>query len=157
MRPMVVRLTHLGICVSDLERSTGFYREVLGFRELGRLEVASRAAEVLLELEGVDLEAVYLERDGFRIELLHFRKPGTAGEPAPRPMNALGFTHLSFRVHDLDATLEAVRAAGGRVLEATRTESPQFGARAVFATDPDGVRLELIQAPGDPAALPGSG
>ncbi len=157
MAPVVVRLTHLGICVSDLDRSAAFYRGVLGFRELGRLEVASRAAAVLLALEGVDLEAVYLERDGFRIELLHFRHPGTTGEPVPRPMNALGFTHLSFRVENLDATLAAVRAAGGRVLPETRTDSPEFRARAVFATDPDGIRLELIEAPGDPAALPGTG
>ncbi len=154
---MVLRLSHLGICVSDLGRSTAFYRDALGFRELGRLEVASRAAEVLLELEGVDLEAVYLERDGFRIELLHFRAPGSTGPAIPRPMNALGFTHLSFRVADLDAAVSAVRAAGGRVLEETRTESREFGARALFATDPDGVRLELVEAPGDPAALPGGG
>ena len=157
MRFVVLRLTHLGICVSDLDRSAAFYRDALGFRELGRLEVASRAASVLLELEGVDLEAVYLERDGFRIELLRFRRPGTTGDPAPRPMNALGFTHLSFRVADLDAALAAVRAAGGRVLEATRTEAPEFGARAAFAADPDGVRLEIVEAPGDPAALPGDG
>jgi hypothetical protein len=27
--------------------------------------------------------------------------------------------------------------------------------RAAFVTDPDGTRVELVEAPGDPAALPG--
>ena len=34
----VQRLTHLGICVSDLERSVAFYCDVFGLEEVGRLE-----------------------------------------------------------------------------------------------------------------------
>ena len=157
MRVTVQRLSHLGICVSNLEQALVFYRDGLGFRELGGLDVQGSEAATLLELPGVELRAVYLERDGVRIELLHYATPGHVGDAQPRGMNTLGLTHLSFRVQDLDATLAALELTGGRVLKHTRTENPRFSAAAVFVSDPDGTRIELVQAPGDPAALPGSG
>jgi len=152
----IQRLSHIGICVSRIERSLRFYRDGLGFRELSQLEVSGASAARLLEIEGVRLHAVYLERDGTRIELLAYTHPGHRGPSEARPMNALGLSHLSLRVEDLDATLAAVEAAGGRVLAATRTDNPAFRTSAVFVTDPDGTRIELLQAPGDPSALPGA-
>lgn len=146
------RLTHLGICVSDLERSLAFYTGALGFVEVGRFHDAHGYSSRLLELTDVRLNAVYLERDGWRIELLHFGQPPAIGGADRRPMNELGVTHLSFVVTDLDDAIGAVCRAGGRVLDATRMQGQ---ARAVFATDPDGVRLELIEREGDPLAIPG--
>jgi len=152
----IQRLSHVGICVSQLERSLRFYRDALGFRELSQLEVAGQSAERLLELDDVELRAVYLERDGTRIELLEYRRPGHLGDGEPRAMNALGMSHLSLRVDDLDATLAELGASGARVLEATRTDNPAFRASVVFVTDPDGTRIELLQAPGEASALPGA-
>ena len=68
----VQRLSHIGICVSDLERSVRFYRDVLGFEEMSRLQVKGAEAERLLQLAGGELQAVYLQRDGTRIELLFY-------------------------------------------------------------------------------------
>lgn len=135
------RLTHLGLCVSDLERSLAFYRDVLGFEELPdrpRLAIQGEPAATLLGMPEVSVQAVYLGRDGTTLELLGYPSPGTTGSGEPRPMNALGFTHLSFEVPDLDAAVKRVREAGGRVLEASRIPV------AVFVTDPDGTRIELV-------------
>ena len=151
------RLTHLGICVSDLARSLAFYRDGLGFREVGRLDVAGDEASRLLAIDGVKLEAVYLERDGTRIELLFYPAGTESAGPGPVAMNRPGFTHLSFRVDELDAVADALVACGGRLLAETRIDNPRFRARAVFATDPDGTRIELVEAPGDPAAVPPGG
>jgi glyoxylase I family protein len=136
--------SHVGICVAELERSLAFYRDALGFREVRRLEIAGEVPETLLALHDVDLEAVFLERDGVRIELLHYRSPAHRGNGEPRPMNALGLTHLSLRVGDLAATIEALERAGARVLHATRTWNAELASGAVFAVDPDGTRIELI-------------
>jgi len=152
----VLRLSHIGICVSDLERSLGFYRDALGFGERSGLDASGAEVDRLLELEAVKLRARYLERDGTRIELLCFDSPGCSGDPGPRPVNQLGLTHLSLRVEDLDAAIRACERAGGRCLAATRIDDPRFQTRAVFVVDPDGMRIELVQAPGDPGALPGS-
>jgi catechol 2,3-dioxygenase-like lactoylglutathione lyase family enzyme len=142
----ITRFSHVGICVSELERSLAFYRDALGFREVGRLDVVGEAPETLLHLQDVDLEAVFLERDGVRIELLHYRWPAHRGNGEPRPMNALGLTHLSLRVDDLAATIAALEAAGARVLHATRTWNAELASGAVFAVDPDGTRIELIES-----------
>jgi catechol 2,3-dioxygenase-like lactoylglutathione lyase family enzyme len=151
----VLRASHVGVCVADLGRALRFWRDGLGFRELSRLEVEGSAADTLLELPGTRLSAVYLERDGTCIELLHYARPGHTGGGAPRPMNALGLSHVSLRVDDLDSTAAALAAAGGRVLEHTRTWNAALGAGAIFVLDPDGTRVELVCAPGDPAKRPG--
>jgi len=151
----VQRLTHIGICVTDLERSTRFYRDLLGFEEEATLDVAGEPAATLLRLKELDLHAVYLARDGVRIELLHFAKP--PGPPrAERVMNEPGLTHLSFRVADLKAVIAMLRAAGERVLDDTVLDFPEFESAACFIADPDGQLIELVQAPGDPADPPRS-
>jgi len=151
----VRRLTHLGICVSDLARSLRFYRDVLGCQEVGRLEMEGGGASVINGLEGVKLRAIYLERDGWRLELLAFPEPGWVGPQAPRPMNQLGLTHLSLRVEDLDGICAQIEAAGGGLLPETRIGGAGAPTRAIMAHDPDGLRLELIESAGDPNAVPG--
>jgi catechol 2,3-dioxygenase-like lactoylglutathione lyase family enzyme len=153
----IERLTHMGICVSDVDRSARFYRDVLDCKEVGRLELEGEPAATLNGIEPVKLRAVYLERDGWRLELLEFPVPGCVGPQTARPMNQLGVTHLSFRVNDLDAVCARIEAAGGGLLSATRIgRRPDSPTRAIMAFDPDGTRLELIQGPGDPNAVPGS-
>ena len=151
----VQRLSHVGICVADMERSVAFYRDVLGFRELSRLDIAGRESEQLLGIEGGELQAVYLERDGTRIELLYYPVAGHQAIDAPQPMNRVGFTHLSFRVADVDAVVAAARQASGGCLEETLVDQSEWEMKVVFITDPDGLRIELLQIPGDPHALPG--
>jgi catechol 2,3-dioxygenase-like lactoylglutathione lyase family enzyme len=114
---------------------------------VGELAVQGEAASKLLRLPDVSLRALYLERDGVRIELLHYASPGSVGDGSPREMNRLGLTHLSLRVDDLDVLLGPLEASGGRILRDTRIE-PQAGTRVVFATDPDGTLVELLQQPG---------
>ena len=151
----LLRLTHVGICVSDMERSLRFYRDLLGFRFEHDLHVEGEPSDTLLRLRGVTLDAAYLQRDGVRIELLRFASP-----PAPpartRTMHEHGLTHLSFRVADVEATVAALRAAGERVLDETIIRIPQVQAAACFVVDPDGQLIELVQSPGDPAAPPRS-
>ena len=151
----LLRLTHIGVCVSDWERSLHFYRDVLGFRYLSELQVGGAPSSTLLQLAQVSLRAIYLERDGTRIELLHYAVPGHEGQGQPRPMNQLGLTHLSLRVDDLAATVDELQKAGVNVIEKTRIDLPDFQAAAVFVTDPDGTLIELVQAPGDPCVPPG--
>lgn len=148
-------LTHLGLCVSDLERSVAFYRDVFGFEEVGRLEPDVEPTSRILEIPGAKLQVVYLERDGWRLELLYFPSPGHTGSDSPRPVNQLGFTHLSFRVSDMAAFLAHVEDAGGSIREDSRIAA-DGETRALFILDPDGTRIELIHAPGDPGAVPGT-
>jgi len=145
------RLSQHGLCVSDPERALAFYRDGLGFTEVSRLRFSDPGTHKLLGLPGAVLEAIYLRRDGTTLELLHFPQPGTQLAAGPRPMNQVGLTHLSFLVSDLDALLAKLRALGGAVLEATRLDSQGRGSNAIFVTDPDGTRIELVEGDFDPA------
>jgi glyoxylase I family protein len=144
-----LRVSHIGICVSDWRRSLRFYHDVLGFRYLHELEVSGEHASRLLQLDDVVLRAVYLEREGLRIELLHYEQPGHVAETTPRPLNRLGFTHFSLRVDDLDAFVQELRDAGVEVRDDTRIEIPAVHTKAVFISDPDGALIELVEQPGD--------
>ena len=150
----IERVTHVGICVTDLERSIAFYRDRLGFRHLSEIRVAGEPSDTLLSLQNVDLRAAYLERDGLRIELLHYSSPASPAPERPRPMNELGLTHLSIRVSGLKELVRDLRARGVRIGDETMIDIPAFEAAAVMIYDPDGQKIELVQAPGDPAAPP---
>jgi catechol 2,3-dioxygenase-like lactoylglutathione lyase family enzyme len=144
-----LRVSHVGICVSDWKRSLRFYHDVLGFRYVRELELSGEPGSTLLQLEDVDFRAITLEREGVRIELLHYERPGHVCGQIPRPMNQLGLTHLALRVDDLDATVKELEEARVDVREETSIEVPEANAKAVFITDPDGTLIELVQQPGD--------
>jgi len=146
---MTTTFSHLGICVSDLERSLRFYCEALGFVPAESHVVGDEFGR-LMELEGVSLRSQFVRRDAMAIELLHFTSPGRIGAPDRRPMNQLGLTHVSVRVDDVDAVAALVETMGGTVVAATRTTFDLSGAALdfVYCTDPDGVRIELMHIPG---------
>lgn len=146
----VTKLSHHGLCVSDLERSLAFYRDGFGFREISRMTFGDAGTQRLLGLPNARLEAVYLRRDGCTLELLHFPQPGTHLRDGPRPMNRVGLTHLSFLVDDLEATLAELSALGAGVLVESRLDGGADGPQVVFVTDPDGTRIELVQGDFDP-------
>ncbi len=152
----VQALSHIGLCVADLAISARFYCEGLGFRRLHPLRVQGEEAARLLGLEPLELEALYLERDGTRLELLHFVQPGCQGDTTAQPMNQRGLTHLSLRTDDLESDLAQLESLGGHVLPETRIDHPDFQSHVAFLTDPDGTRIELVQMPGNPKQLPGA-
>lgn len=145
---MTLCVSHLGICVSDLERSVRFYQEGLGFEPVASHRIGEEFA-TLMEVDGVQLESRMLRRDGMTIELLGFVAPGHTGEGSRRPMNQLGLTHLSLRVEDVESLAATIEAFGGTVIGSTRTTLDMGGVRLdfLYCTDPDGVRIELMDLP----------
>ena len=133
-----VAFNHVGICVSDLDRSRRFYEGVLGFRYWWEMDVPDAGCSRLLQLaEPVGSTAVYLVNGSFVIELLYFADAGI--HPSPRRvMNDLGLTHLSVAVDDIGTTLAEVSSHGGEILEDT-----DMGGRAIMIRDPDGQLIEL--------------
>jgi lactoylglutathione lyase len=134
----VTVVNHIGHCVADLHAARRFYEELLGFTFQRELQVPDGPTSRLLRIEApVGLSAVYLERDGFVLELLHFDRPGNP--PArERPFNEPGLTHLSLTVDDIDDVCGRVASFGGEVLADTN-----LGV-AVMIRDPDGQVIELL-------------
>jgi catechol 2,3-dioxygenase-like lactoylglutathione lyase family enzyme len=132
-------VNHVGLCVTDLDRSRRFYQDAFGFTHRDDLEVPDGAASRLLRVPApVGLTAVYLERPGFVLELLHFAREANDVR-RDRSFTEPGLTHLSFTVDDLAATCALVEDRGGEVLTDT-----DMGGRAIMVRDPDGQLLELL-------------
>jgi glyoxylase I family protein len=144
-----VSVSHVGICVSDLDASLRFYRDGLGFAEMAAHDVGEEFA-ALMEVEGVRLRSRMIAKDGVTIELLGYDAPGVTGDGTRRPMNQLGLTHLSLRVSDVEGTAATIERLGGTVVRDTRTTFAFGGSTLdfVYCTDPDGVRIELMDLGG---------
>ncbi len=139
------RFSHFGICVSDLERSLRFYCEALGFEMAESHEIGDEFAG-LMDLPGVAVTSQFIRRGPTAIELLAFTDPAPFGDGQRRAVNQLGLTHLSFQVDDLAATAARIVELGGAVVESSRTKIDLGGTplEFVYCTDPDGVRVELM-------------
>jgi lactoylglutathione lyase len=139
-------MSHVGVCVRDLDVATRFYVEVLGFEPSYRRAASGGDFERLLDLRPLDLELVVLRLGEQKIELLCHRSP----TPLPRPettMNTVGLTHLAFYVADIDEVIARVEAYGGTVEHDRRIKTDVNGEERqyVFCHDPDGNRVELIR------------
>ena len=147
--PRVLGISHFGICVSDLDRALGFYRDGLGFAEGAGIELVDQFGNVM-GLEDFTLQTRMLSLNGATIELLYFprsRAPVVASEL--RQMNHSGLTHLALSVDDVDAVARLVVAHGGSVFPTTRAvlDSPDGPITLMFCADPDNTRIELINYP----------
>jgi len=147
--PTPSRVSHVGICVADPERALRFYRDGLGFTPTHAFDVGPEFGPLMGLAGELALSSQFLRRDGVSIELLYFAAPGQDGDGTPRPVNRLGFTHLSIRVADVDAAAARVAQTGGTVLAETRTTLGDGPGRTdfVYCTDPDGTRVELMRLP----------
>ena len=145
--------SHVGVCCSDLERSTRFYVDVLGFREIFTMEMGNEVAATM-ERDGIRFESRMLRRGDVRLELLHWLEPEAGGDRGRRPMTKFGMTHLCFRVDDIEDLVEAAEKAGGQAHRHTLSELPGAGVggqsvKLLYLTDPDGVRIECMSGAPD--------
>jgi lactoylglutathione lyase len=149
---LVTGFFHGGICVSDMERSLRFYRDVLGLEV--HFDVVLDAVDYVRAVLGAemrDCRVVYLRvpgSEGVFVELLEYR--GTDGRPvAPRSWDP-GTGHLCFHVSDAEAlhrrALEAGFGARSGTVQVIPV-GPNRGARAAYLLDPDGYHVELFQRP----------
>jgi len=141
--------SHFGICVSDLDRSLRFYCDALGFEKAESHAIGSEFAG-LMEFPDVHMTSQFIRRGTTAIELLAFGEPAPFGTKERRAVNQLGLTHLSFRVRDVAGTAARIVELGGAIVESSRTSIDLGGAALefVYCTDPDGVRVELMDLGG---------
>jgi len=134
-------LGHVVFYVKDLERSLGFYRDLLGFKEVGRIFNNAAAA---------------LTSGRTHHELLLIQ----VGEaPGPPPGRRLGLYHIGIKVGD---SLDELRLAKRELEEAGVTidgMSDHTVSQSLYLRDPDGNEVELYVDAGealwknDPAAV----
>ena len=138
-----VSFSHIGICTSDIERSVAFYTQALGFELLHAIDDLGPPFDTLMELPGTKLAVRQLRCGDVTIELIGYAVGEVVGSIDRKAMNRLGFTHMTLKVDDVDAIAALITQHGGKVHPETRIDS-HFGP-ILFCTDPDGVRIEVMQ------------
>jgi catechol 2,3-dioxygenase-like lactoylglutathione lyase family enzyme len=143
-----IRHHHTALHVLDLERSAKFYVDGLGLRLLQEWRSGPYIGE-LFARPGVGVRALLLTAgDGaFRLELVQVDAPPPAVNPSEAPP---GTAHLAFSGIDVLEVFAKMTALGYAALSdpVTPTSGPNAGGLLVYLLDPDGNRVELIQAPG---------
>jgi glyoxylase I family protein len=145
----VTQIHHVGLTVSDLDRSLAFWRDAVGMDVV--LEPQERQGgyfEAIVCEPGVHVRMAQLAFPGTatpRVELFQYLAP-PAGVHRSRPAD-VGFAHVCLTCADLDALLGRLREAGGEpfsgVVEVDH--GANRGARCLYLRDPDGHVVELIQ------------
>ncbi|OBK81703.1 VOC family protein [Mycobacterium sp. 1164985.4] len=136
----VENFSHVCIGVSEMDAAVSFYTEVLGM---------DLVFDVNLDGDGMDAVTGGAAQSGrmvggliggVMVELLYL---GTvpAGQDGPH----LGYTNISFRVADLDATSAALQLYHPDVRATPAVEIA--GVRMLFVYDPDGTPIEFIELP----------
>lgn len=126
---MTTSIGNVAIYVADLERSVGFYTDVIGLT-------------VLTTIETPDVREVIVgaPQDGSQLMLA---KP--AGEPMP--VSPSGIWKVFVNTDDLDGVLARARAAGVQSA-GERMFLERFNLELAFLHDPDGYLIELGQRRG---------
>jgi lactoylglutathione lyase len=124
------RIHHVGLPVSDLDRSVAWYREALGLTHESGADVPGGVAFMVAPA-------------GERLELLQWiPRPSAWDDPiaalAPASATRPG-------VDDLNAAYARAVEAGGRSVWTPR-DTPEPGLRIAFVADPDGNLVELLSS-----------
>src|SRR5215471_1707031 len=109
------RFWHMGLTVSDMDRSLEFYRDVVGMEvALGPFESGGAAPGQLMQNPGMRLKVCWLRHGTFMFQILEYTR--NKGSVLELHHNNVGSPHLSFVVDDVDAKLASVRARGDVVI-----------------------------------------
>jgi len=153
-QPGSLRLMHVNVNCSDLDRSTRFYQEVLGLAPL-----MARSQPGAVDGRGLGFPGPCRFRADFLalpgrtdliVDLLEWLDPAPVGKPA-EAANQLGWFRLAYLVEDARACCAELDRLGvahsGPCWLDMGPEIPIEGLNAVFFRDPDCTCLELIERP----------
>jgi methylmalonyl-CoA/ethylmalonyl-CoA epimerase len=131
---MLSAVDHVGVAVESIDVALAIYRDTLGMPVVHRETV---------EEQGV--EAALLDVGDSHVELLEPLGPET-GVGRFLARRGPGLHHVAYRVDDIDAALDALRAQGLQLID----ETPRAGIRAsrvafVHPRSTGGVLTEIVQ------------
>ena len=145
---MCSAIAHIGLTVSDLDRSVVFYRDILGLSFVGEMKMEGPSTEKLFQRPGCRARVAYLQSGRSPlIELICFS--GAAVRKQPADLFTTSISEICFETDSIDRDYEKMKRKGVSFLSEPQTfDSTRYGfgkSRAVYFRDPDGNILELIQ------------
>ena len=145
-------VSHIAVCVADLERSLQFYRDLLGLtvrlhttQQMARRPGAESAEMYQRARESRTVANVYFDDpDTTEPFLVLTSHPGSEVEGEPIKLDQIGISHISFGVEDVRAYAEELVAKGvslaGTMADFTNDQGVM---RTFFVYDPDGILVQF--------------
>ncbi|MGI9596866.1 MAG: VOC family protein [Acidimicrobiales bacterium] len=143
--PETKMLLHVGLTVSDLAASVGFYRDVVGMTVSSEFVGRNDWFDELTANPGAELAVTHLRLGGYELQLIEYLAGGREG-PAAIAHNRVGSPHMCFLVTDVEAKFAEVAQRGDVTITSDITDIAA-GARSFYTEDPDGVPVEFVQIP----------
>ena len=145
-------VSHIAVCVADLDRSLHFYRDLLGLtvrmhttQQMARRPGAESAEMYQRPRESRTVANVYFDDpDTTQPFLVLTSHPGSEVEGEPIKLDQIGISHISFGVEDVRAYAEELMAKGvplaGTLEDFTNDQGVM---RTFFVYDPDGILVQF--------------
>jgi len=128
---MLLGFEHVGMTSGNLDRTIGFYCDLLGLKLVLRK----------LHTQG---ELAFLDTGSGMLEV--FAPDADVARSRDVPPHEAGMRHMTLAYDDVDAIIAKLEEAGVDVVERPRDAiNQQFLKRLAFVRDPDGILVELVQ------------
>ena len=140
---MIKDVRHVGIMVSDMEKSLKFYRDLLGLKVKSLVDEEGEFLDNMLAHENVKNKVAKLvtEQGNTLVELIDSRSYGNKKD---RDFFTIGASHFAFTVDDLEKTYDYL-VKNGVKFTAPPQQTPDGFAKVTFCEDPDGTPIELVE------------
>jgi len=149
-------VSHIAVCVADLEKSLEFYRDILGLtvklhttQEMARRPGAESVEMYERPRKARTVANVWLDEpespQPFLVLTSHPRDQ-VGGEPIK--LDQRGISHISFEVEDVKAYAQELIAKGVSLAGTMKDFTDGSGnVRTIFVYDPDGILVQFDEGP----------
>jgi catechol 2,3-dioxygenase-like lactoylglutathione lyase family enzyme len=140
-----MQVRHVGITITDIEKSLLFYKDLLGFKVVREMDEKGQHIDNFSGLKNIDVRTIKLAgSDGSMIELLYYRShKKTNDENINKDITQIGCSHFALTVQDLPSLYK--KAKDEVVFMCEPQYSPDGKVRLTFCKDPDGTLIELVE------------
>ena len=140
---MIKDVRHVGIMVSDMEKSLKFYRDLLGLKVKSLVDEEGEFLDNMLAHENVKnkVAKLYAKNGNALIELIDSRSYANKKD---RDFFTIGASHFALTVDDLEKTYDYL-VKNGVKFTAPPQQTPDRFAKVTFCEDPDGTPIELVE------------
>lgn len=149
---MIKAIAHIGITVSNIEKSKKFYGDLLGLTFRGEMVMEGESTDILFGLDNCVVKVAYFSPAENTsptplVELLEFTNHTPLANKSQ--LNRLSISELCFSVENIDDFSNNLGIMGVKFLSKPQyfdLTNQKFGcSKAVYLKDPDGNILEFIE------------
>ena len=144
-------VTHVGVCVRDMEESLKFYRDALGMTVIGeKITDITEGGTQTARLDNYALErntrhwVSLAYGENLTPTLTLTSHPGEKPDGQPILLDQVGISHISFGVADVASLADELIAKGYELAGSMESNTDTNGdIKSIYVRDPDGILVQF--------------